>query len=135
MEWYFEKVGNLLKKTDEDGNVIDKDGNIIEDKDGNKIDENGNIIVEEEEEGLGGDDPNLFTVPDSLSSVAGGSPEPTAELSAEMLGRFTYKEFESQDELFDYVRAPGYGWDEDKPARLGGPWNETRLPHEEIASE
>ena len=23
-------------------------------------------------------------------------------------------------------------WDEDKPARLGGPWDETRLPHEEI---
>ena len=73
-------------------------------------------MVEEEEEGLGGDDPNLFTVPDGLSSLAGGAPEPTAELSAELLGRFTYKEFESQDELFDYVRAPGYGWDEDKPA-------------------
>ena len=26
-------------------------------------------------------------------------------------------------------------WDEDKPAHLGGPWDETRLPHEEIASE
>ncbi len=24
-------------------------------------------------------------------------------------------------------------WDEDKPARLGGPWDETRLPHEEVA--
>ena len=24
-------------------------------------------------------------------------------------------------------------WDEDKPAHLGGPWDETRLPHEEIA--
>jgi len=23
-------------------------------------------------------------------------------------------------------------WDEDKPARLGGPWDETRLSHEEI---
>jgi hypothetical protein len=23
-------------------------------------------------------------------------------------------------------------WDEDKPARVGGPWDETRLPHEEI---
>jgi hypothetical protein len=23
-------------------------------------------------------------------------------------------------------------WDEDKPARAGGPWNETRLSHEEI---
>ena len=23
----------------------------------------------------------------------------------------------------------------DKPAHLGGPWDETRLPHEEIASE
>ena len=23
-------------------------------------------------------------------------------------------------------------WDEDKPAHLGGPWDETRLPHEEI---
>jgi hypothetical protein len=26
-------------------------------------------------------------------------------------------------------------WDEDKPAHLGGPWDETRLPHEEITSE
>ena len=26
-------------------------------------------------------------------------------------------------------------WDEDKPAHAGGPWNETRLPHEEITSE
>jgi len=26
-------------------------------------------------------------------------------------------------------------WDEDKPAHLGGPWDETRLPHAEIASE
>ena len=26
-------------------------------------------------------------------------------------------------------------WDEDKPARLGGPWDETRLPHEEITNE
>ena len=26
-------------------------------------------------------------------------------------------------------------WDEDKPVHLGGPWDETRLPHEEIASE
>lgn len=26
-----------------------------------------------------------------------------------------------------------YGvWDEDKPARVGGPWDETRIPHEEI---
>ncbi len=24
-------------------------------------------------------------------------------------------------------------WDEDKPAHAGGPWNETRLPHEEVA--
>jgi len=24
-------------------------------------------------------------------------------------------------------------WDEDKPARLGGPWDETRMPHEEVA--
>ena len=23
-------------------------------------------------------------------------------------------------------------WDEDKPSHLGGPWDETRLPHEEI---
>ena len=23
-------------------------------------------------------------------------------------------------------------WDEDKPAHLGGPWDETRIPHEEI---
>ena len=23
-------------------------------------------------------------------------------------------------------------WDEDKPAHAGGPWNETRIPHEEI---
>ena len=26
-------------------------------------------------------------------------------------------------------------WDEDKPARAGGPWDETRLPHEEITEE
>jgi hypothetical protein len=26
-------------------------------------------------------------------------------------------------------------WDEDKPAHLGGPWDETRLPHEEITNE
>ena len=26
-------------------------------------------------------------------------------------------------------------WDEDKPARAGGPWDETRLPHEELHSE
>jgi len=26
-------------------------------------------------------------------------------------------------------------WDEDKPAHLGGPWDETRLPHEEVAGE
>jgi len=26
-------------------------------------------------------------------------------------------------------------WDEDKPARLGGPWDETRLSHEEITNE
>ena len=26
-------------------------------------------------------------------------------------------------------------WDEDKPSRLGGPWDETRLPHEEITNE
>jgi len=26
-------------------------------------------------------------------------------------------------------------WDEDKPAHLGGPWDETRLSHEEITSE
>ena len=24
-------------------------------------------------------------------------------------------------------------WDEDKPAHAGGPWDETRLPHEEVA--
>ncbi len=26
-------------------------------------------------------------------------------------------------------------WDEDKPAHAGGPWDETRLPHEEITNE
>ena len=26
-------------------------------------------------------------------------------------------------------------WDEDKPAHAGGPWDETRIPHEEITSE
>ena len=26
-------------------------------------------------------------------------------------------------------------WDEDKPAHLGGPWDETRLSHEEITNE
>ena len=26
-------------------------------------------------------------------------------------------------------------WDEDKPAHLGGPWNETRLPHDVITNE
>jgi|GEM_PF-2319548 len=26
-------------------------------------------------------------------------------------------------------------WDEDKPAHAGGPWDETRLPHEEITEE
>jgi hypothetical protein len=26
-------------------------------------------------------------------------------------------------------------WDEDKPARAGGPWDETRLPHEEVTGE
>ena len=25
------------------------------------------------------------------------------------------------------------GWDEDKPARPQGPWDENRLPHEEVA--
>ena len=25
------------------------------------------------------------------------------------------------------------GWDEDKPAKPQGPWNENRLPHEEVA--
>jgi len=24
-------------------------------------------------------------------------------------------------------------WDEDKPKHLGGPWDETRIPHEEVA--
>jgi hypothetical protein len=24
-------------------------------------------------------------------------------------------------------------WDEDKPVQLGGPWDETRMPHEEVA--
>jgi|TARA_R110002110_G_C12932086_1_gene668449 hypothetical protein len=26
-------------------------------------------------------------------------------------------------------------WDEDKPLKPGGPWDETRLPHEELHSE
>ena len=26
-------------------------------------------------------------------------------------------------------------WDEDKPAHLGGPWNETRLPHDVSTNE
>jgi len=26
-------------------------------------------------------------------------------------------------------------WDEDKPAHAGGPWDETRIPHEEITEE
>ena len=27
-----------------------------------------------------------------------------------------FKEFESEEEMFAYVRQEGYGWDEDKPA-------------------
>jgi len=26
-------------------------------------------------------------------------------------------------------------WDEDKPARVGGPWDETRLPHEDVIKD
>jgi len=26
-------------------------------------------------------------------------------------------------------------WDEDKPARAGGPWDETRLPHEDVIKD
>ena len=26
-------------------------------------------------------------------------------------------------------------WDEDKPARAGGPWDETRLPHEDVVKD
>jgi hypothetical protein len=33
-----------------------------------------------------------------------------------MLGKFTFKEFDSQEELFEYVRRPDYGWGEDSKA-------------------
>ena len=43
------------------------------------------------------------------------------------------------------LRAAGYSvaesaqvqgvWDEDKPARVGGPWDETRLPHEDVIKD
>ena len=47
-------------------------------------------------------------------------------------------EFVIQDALkktgYHVGRVLVYGvWDEDKPKFPGGPWDETRLPHEEIA--
>lgn len=33
-----------------------------------------------------------------------------------MLGKFDLREFESKEDLFEYVKQPGYGWDPEIPA-------------------
>ncbi len=55
------------------------------------MDEDGNEIVkeevpEEEKGNLGGDDPNVFTIPEALSSEAGGIPLKSDDIKPEMLG-------------------------------------------------
>ena len=32
------------------------------------------------------------------------------------MGKFKFKEFETEADLVDYVEQDGYGWDSDKPA-------------------
>lgn len=70
---------------------------------------------EEEEEVIPGD-PNAFTVPKELADEAGGAPKSAHEINTATMGRFTYKDFESVDEMFAYVQSEGYGWDPDIPA-------------------
>lgn len=53
---FFDKLAKLLPpKLDEDGNEIVKEE-----------------VPEEEEASLGGDDPNIFSIPEELTSEAGG---------------------------------------------------------------
>jgi len=48
--------------------------------------------------------------------MAGGPAPNPHPVDMEKLGDFKFKEFDSEEALFSYVRQDGYGWDEDKPA-------------------
>ena len=63
-----------------------------------------------------GDTSNVFTVPKKLINEGGGAAPDPHPIVLENLGDFVYHEFETQEDMFNYVQQDGYGWDEDKPA-------------------
>lgn len=57
-----------------------------------------------------------FSVDNDLLQEAGGPAPKTSEVNIDELGNFEYREFESKDALFAYVKQEGYGWDPELPS-------------------
>ena len=71
---------------------------------------------EGDDDGGGLDESNLFVIDPELLNTAGGGPVNANEVNSAVLGQFTYKEFETVDELFEYTQQVGYGWDPEIPS-------------------
>ena len=61
-------------------------------------------------------DPNLFTVDPDLVDEAGGGPVDPHAVDPTKMGLFTYVEFDTVDDLFEYTQQEGYGWDPEIPS-------------------
>ena len=85
-------------KIDEFGAALEKFLASVDLGGGSDAEEDGS--AEEEEEALIPPDPNAFTVPKELIDEAGGGPISPHAINTATMGRFTYKEFESVDEMF-----------------------------------
>ena len=47
--------------------------------------------------------------------LGGNAPNPHP-FSVDNMGELIFKEFDTESDLFAYVKQDGYGWDNDKPA-------------------
>lgn len=83
---------------------------------GGDEEEGGGAGVEEVDGGgVAVDTTNVFEIdPDLLETLGGFAPSPH-DFDTNTMGQFTYREFESVKELFEYVKQEGYGWDPEIP--------------------
>lgn len=104
------KIDEFAKALEEFLDKVDLGGGSEEEE------EDATPAEQEEEEESSLDNYNAFIVPFELVDEAGGAPISPHEINVKTMGRFTYKEFETVDEMFEYVQKDGYGWDPEIPS-------------------